>query len=152
MKTRTCIALVSVALLAGCSPSETDTANPSITPEAEVMESASSESPPVPDRFEGTAWRADGSDGARYVTFLDTGGRYRDLRNGDPLGEGAWSRGDDGAICFVPDGADGLRRCWSPDRMTAEDRMVVTGGANGNRVELVRADYVAPQPENEPDE
>ena len=131
---------------AACSPpgGNVDTITPqgTISPAAEP----SDDRPPLPDRFDGTAWRAVGVDGARYTTLLDSEGRYRDLRNGEPWHQGTWTRRDAGAICFLPDGDDTERRCWTPDRMSDEDQMVVIGGEEGARVELSRADYSAPAP------
>lgn len=139
--------LAALVAIAGCTPAD-DAAAPANP--ASQTEPAPQESPralQIPDSFEGTAWRVAGADGGRYVTFLDAEGRYRDLKDGEPFHTGAWDRRADGSICFLPDGAETQRRCWTPDRMTDDGRMVVVGGEEGARVELEPGDYEAPSSE-----
>ena len=85
-------------------------------------------------------------DGARYVTFLDEGGTYRDLRNGDPWQEGDWTYADGPGgkqICLRPDHDDGLERCWEPGRI--KGNTLIATGPEDRRIELTRVDYTAPE-------
>ncbi len=100
--------------------------------------------------MEGTAWRAVSEDGARFTTYLDKGGAYRDLRNGDPYGAGDWTY-TDGArgklLCLTPEQAEGEEAetnetCWETSRMRGET-MIVTGPGD-KRVELTSVGYAAP--------
>ncbi|GMM92043.1 hypothetical protein [Qipengyuania sp. MTN3-11] len=97
----------------------------------------------LPAEFVNTAWRAIAEDGARYTTFLDEGGRYRDLRNGDPWQEGGWEIDSQGQICFLPDAEGAVLRCWHPDRMQSAERMIASSD-NGMRIRLERVDYSPP--------
>ena len=105
----------------------------------------------VPEAFSSTAWRAIAEDGARYVTEIDPDGTYRDLRNGDPWQDGAWSY-EDGPeakmLCFTPDDENGVERCWQPGRIT--DGTLVATNAAGRRIELEPVDYTLPE-DNEDD-
>lgn len=108
---------------------------------------------PAPDSFVGTAWRVMAEHGARYVTLLDEGGTYRDLRNGDPWQEGDWTFADGPGgkqLCLKPDHEDGLERCWEPERMKG-DTMIATGPGE-RRIELTRVEYSAPEAQEEGDE
>ena len=136
------------ALLFGCAPQSGSGDDLAASTEGEIVQPSANETPPIPDSFDRTAWHVEGDNGTRYVTFFDPGGRYRDWRDGEPWQEGAWDRREDGSICFLPDGTESQRRCWQPDHMSDADRMVVIGGEEGARVELIRADYIAP-PETE---
>lgn len=101
----------------------------------------------APEGFAETAWRVTSEDGARYATFFDAGGRYRDLRNGDPWQEGEWtySDGPNGKqICLRPDGENSVETCWQPGSVN-DDRMVATGQED-RRIELTRITYRAPDP------
>lgn len=113
-------------------------------PSAATPRPARTDAGPLPDEFSGTAWRAVAADGARYTTYLDTGGRYRDLRNGDPWQEGSWSIAEAGKrqICFLPDGEAGRQTCWQPDEM--EGRRLYLGNGAGRRIELRQVEYVPP--------
>ena len=100
--------------------------------------------------FVGTAWRVSAEDGARYVTYLDAEGRYRDLRNGDPWQEGGWSLeaapGDEEGqvlLCFQPEGDNVRERCWETGKLD-DGKLVVTSGG-GRRVQLEKVAYEAPQ-------
>ena len=97
-----------------------------------------------PDQFSGTAWRSVAEDGARYTTYFDAGGRYRDLRNGDPWQSGAWTLNDvDGQqLCFTPDNEGAEQTCWRPGAL--EGDMLFASNAAGQRIELSRVDYIAP--------
>lgn len=103
------------------------------------------EAPPLPNEFSRTAWRVRGESGALYTTFLDPGGRYRDLRNGDPWQLGAWEYDEEDRICFTPDAESGLGQCWNPERMDEGGRMIVTS-ASGRRIRLESVEYRQPEP------
>lgn len=115
---------------------DTDAAVPEATPSA-----------PPPDQFSGTAWRSIAEDGARYTTYFDAGGRYRDLRNGDPWHSGAWTFNDiDGQrLCFTPDGETVEQSCWMPD--TIDGDRLYASNRDGRRIELRQVEYVAPDPD-----
>lgn len=110
--------------------------------------------PAEPRDFAGTAWRVVSDEGARFTTYLDADGTYRDLRNGDAYQQGSWTWNADGEsreLCFEPDAESGINRCWSPGQMDG-DTMIVTGGEN-RRIEARRVDYIAPAvDEDEEDE
>lgn len=102
------------------------------------------------EEFVGTAWRVSAEDGARYVTYLDAEGRYRDLRNGDPWQEGGWALeaapGDEEGqvlLCFQPEGDNVRERCWETGKLD-DGKLIVTSGG-GRRVQLEKAAYEAPQ-------
>lgn len=104
-----------------------------------------------PREFAGTAWRSMAEDGARFVTYIDEGGTYRDLRNGDPFQQGAWTWNADGfsrKLCFTPKAEGGVERCWSVSPV--EDGVMIVTGLDDKQVELERVDYVLPEngPEN----
>lgn len=105
----------------------------------------------VPDQFSGTAWRSIAEDGARYTTYLDAGGRYRDLRNGDPWAEGSWVLNDvDGQrLCFTPDSDDASQACWEPGAMSG-DTLSATD-ADGRRIEVRQVEYEVPAASGEED-
>ena len=137
---------IAATLLAGCSAPGEDSA-PSIDPASDTAAlDVEPESAPTPDHFYGTAWRAIADDGARYVTYLDAGGTYRDLRNGDLWQEGAWSHdeGPEGQVlCFTPDEENGVERCWTPGRIT--DGSMIATNAAGRRIELEQVPYDLPE-------
>lgn len=140
----TCLAPL-LALTAACAPQET-TGSGEEAPEAGDAATPAADASEAPDRMSETAWRTQAEDGARFVTYLDADGTYRDMRNGDPWQQGAWNyaEGPDGKeICFRPDHEDGVERCWLPGR-TKDGTLVVTG-PEGLRIELERAEYQAPE-------
>ncbi len=96
-----------------------------------------------PTQFVRTAWKSVGDEGARYVTYLDADGRYRDLRNGDPYQEGAWELGDDGRLCFAPDPEEADGDCWQAQSMNAEGELVMMNDAQ-RRILLERMTYRPP--------
>ena len=132
--------------LAGCSQqAETDAEQAIEAPTSGTPQPVTGAPSSTPDQFSGTAWRSIAEDGARYTTYFDAGGRYRDLRNGDPWQTGAWTLNDiDGQqLCFTPDAEGSEQTCWKPgalegDRLSASDRA-------GRRIELARVDYAAPE-------
>ena len=133
-----------VLAMAGCSPrsSAPDEGN---TANTGASESAPASDAPLPSDFTGTAWRSDGTDGARYTTYIDAQGRYRDWRDGQPWASGTWENSGNGAVCFTPDGDNVLRRCWQPDKMTADGTMTATA-EDGHKIELTEVDYSPPTP------
>lgn len=146
-------ALVLAFALPACSPPEsTDTQAEEPSTEGEESDAASETETQselqadLPAEFIRTAWRIVAEDGARYTTYLDEDGRYRDLRNGDPWQEGTWENDGEDRLCFLPDAEGAVLRCWHPDRMEGRDSMIVSG-ENGVRIRLQRADYVPPADE-----
>lgn len=138
--------------LGGCSGTQGD--EPPATDGEEIAATASaSASPsgePAPEAFAATAWRALAADGARYTTYLDADGTYRDLRNGDPWQTGSWRYLDaerDRRLCFMPADENGIERCWEPGRMTGETLRAKSD--HGLTIELERVEY---QPPVEPDD
>ena len=117
----------------------------------------------LPNDFARTAWRVEDEDGARYTTFLDDGGRYRDLRNGDPWHSGSWEVDAENQLCLTPDTDDetgsegaaetaqepseGPRSCWNPRGMDGDGGMIVQA-SSGKRVRLQQVDYRAPDAED----
>jgi hypothetical protein len=147
--------LAGSALLAACSDGTEQSAAPE-TPQQAVLSSGApeatptSEPPPLPNEFSRTAWRARDESGALYTTFLDPGGRYRDLRNGDLWQQGAWEYDEEDRICFTPDAEDSLDQCWRPERMDESGRMIATSDS-GRRVQLESVEYRRPEPPVEAD-
>ncbi|MDG6079199.1 hypothetical protein E3U23_08330 [Erythrobacter litoralis] len=142
------VASVLVLMLAACS-SPQDPA-PAASGTSEQAEAAVPQTSSAPDQFSGTAWRAIAEDGARYTTYFDPGGRYRDLRNGEPWQEGSWAFNDvDGRqICFTPDGENTRETCWEPGAMDGE---ALFASNETQRIRLERVDYSAPEvPEDDP--
>lgn len=128
--------------------------------EAEVSESAAdapqgnpdqADSAP-PETLDGTAWRSNAEDGARFVTYLDADGTYRDLRNGEAYQTGIWTYASGARgklLCFTPEEEAGVKTCWEPGRREG-DNMIVTG-PGGRRVELTGATYMPPENDTEAD-
>jgi len=140
--------LVGFALLGACSDGS-DQSPTFETPQQTVAKGGSAkatptpEPPPLPNEFSRTAWRARDGSGALYTTFLDPGGRYRDLRNGDPWQQGAWEYDEEDRLCFTPDAEESLGQCWRPERMDQSGDMIVTS-SSGRRVRLDSVEYRAP--------
>lgn len=142
------VLLTTVLALAACTPAEESSAGDEESAAAELSDTSSDQT--APDTLQSTAWRVTAPDGARYVTMLDAGGTYRDLRNGDPWQEGSWtySDGRDGKqICLEPDHEEGVERCWQPSRM--EDDTMIATSSEDRRIELTRVEYSAPKPQTE---
>lgn len=129
-------------LVSGCAP-EADTADATGMSE-NASTDASPTGSPVPKVFAATAWRATSDDGARFTTYLDSDGRYRDVRNGDPWQSGTWrfDTSGGGLLCFKPEGEDGTETCWKPDRMHGDT--MDASDEKGRQIELRRVEYVAP--------
>jgi hypothetical protein len=88
-------------------------------------------------------------DGARFATYFDAGGTYRELRNGDPYQTGTWRREGE-QLCLDPDLEGAAGGCWEPGRMR-DEQLIMTSVADGRRIELDRIDYVPPAPDDEED-
>ncbi|WP_145916830.1 hypothetical protein [Erythrobacter sp. QSSC1-22B] len=142
--------LTGFALLGACSDGSEQSAAVE-TPQQAALDSAATEAepapepPPLPNEFSRTAWRARDGSGALFTTFLDPGGRYRDMRNGDPWQQGVWEYDAQDRICFTPDAEDSLDQCWRPERMDEGGHMIVTSGS-GRRVQLESVEYRRPEP------
>ena len=162
--------MAALAVLAACSPDtpENEVAAGSALEVAEAgAASAESEGPALngedlPSDFARTAWRVEDEDGARYTTYLDEGGVYRDLRNGDPWHSGSWEVDEDGRLCLTPETDDTAstdageedtapRTCWTPRGMDGDGGMIVQA-SSGKRVRLQQVDYRAPDSEDAEDE
>ncbi|MGI8942955.1 MAG: hypothetical protein ACR2FJ_01735 [Qipengyuania sp.] len=96
-----------------------------------------------PGEFVRTAWRVLGENGARYTTYLDEDGTYRDLKNGELWQTGSWSFGEDEKLCLTPEDENGATRCWDPLRMEGKDALIVVSDAD-RRVRLEKVDYRIP--------
>ena len=86
------------------------------------------------------------ADGARYTTYLDQDGTYRDLRNGDPWQTGSWryseEEGNGKRLCLRPDDENGVERCWEPDRM--RNGVMRAENDAGTVIELESVTYALP--------
>ncbi len=147
------IALLEVAALAACSPPADNATGTELGGSGVSAVATASMEPkdaPVPDGFARTAWRVMAEDGARYTTYLDADGSYRDLRNGDPWHEGQWTytTGDTPRLCLEPEGENAVERCWEPGPSDG-DTMEATGD-DGRTIELERVEYV-PVPDDADD-
>ncbi len=114
---RLALAGLVLSALAACSPTEQQSETLTATQQAIATPTGE----PAPEVFAATAWRVLAADGARYTTYLDQDGTYRDLRNGDPWQTGSWryseEEGSGKRLCLRPDDENGVERCWEPDRM-----------------------------------
>ena len=139
---------IAMATLAACSPGAEENNETAPAPQTAVTPSDE----PAPDAFSATAWRALAADGARYTTYLDADGTYRDLRNGDPWQTGKWTHADSPQgrlLCFTPDHDNGVERCWEPDRMS--DGAMRAESETGHSIELERVEYsLPPEVDEEP--
>lgn len=138
----------SLALLAAaCSPAEEPA--PEATSADETADSEDSSVRPAPEIFVGTAWRAMSEDGARYTTYLNSDGTYRDLRNGDEWQTGTWRFDQEAGalLCFFPEAEAATESCWKPGRMRG-DTLDATD-SEGRRIELRKVDYIPSSEEGE---
>lgn len=138
-----CLAALLAAGTAGCAPP----ADPATDAETVAVEEPAAEPSgrPAPDTFAESAWRVTADDGARYTTYLDAGGRYRDLRNGDLWQEGDWRLVEGPEVrelCFTPDAENAQETCWRPGRI--KDETLVANGEGDRRIQLMRAPYSPP--------
>ncbi|MFW2349771.1 hypothetical protein [Qipengyuania sp.] len=131
--------------LAACSAQETDEGTPPTATDASANATPTPSEAPAPEALAATAWRTLSEDGARYTTYLDPDGSYRDLRNGDPWQTGSWRYidGEEGKrLCFKPDDENGLERCWEPGRVSGDTMRAK--GDSGITIELERVEYQPP--------
>lgn len=140
-----CVSIAALALTA-CEASgdpsaeaqpEADAASNESDAASDAVGAVGGDAPITPE----SGWLTIGSDGAVQTTFLDPGGRYRDLRNGALVAEGSWQQNSDGALCFEPDSGRGA--CWETGRMADDGTALATSG-EGKRIVLRRVAYVAP--------
>lgn len=139
MRTLSLISLCAGFALASCAPQAEEVSGEG---EPEKTQDAAEEAS-APDSISETAWLARAEDGARFVTYFDPGGTYRDMRNGDFMQSGGWTYADGPGgkqICLEPDEENGVKMCWQPDRMDGETMIAI--GPEGRRIELQRVDYV----------
>lgn len=129
-------------LAAACAPAD-DGSDPAQAGGA-VSESSESAARPAPEVFAATAWRSVSAEGARFSTYLDPDGRYRDLRNGDPWQTGTWRYDSDAGslLCLKPDADNGVERCWKPGSM--RKNVMQATDQDERRIELEKIDYQAP--------
>ena len=143
MKTALSAPLLFAALLGACSaPDEAAGETPAQAAASAdgAQEAPAQEDASLPQEFARTAWRAQDAEGARFVTYLDAGGTYRDFRNGDPFQTGQWEVDEEGRLCFTPEDENGSQQCWRPDSMRGSETMIVTS-KSGRRVALERVEY-----------
>ena len=147
MRTLFVVSALAGLALAACAPETGETAEGSAADApAEGQETAAGSS--TPDSFAESAWLTRAEDGARFVTYFDPDGTYRDMRNGDFLQAGSWTYADGPGgkqICLEPDADGSVKMCWQPDTMDG-DTMTATGPED-RRIELERTTYVAPEDE-----
>lgn len=134
----------------GAAEAEVEAADGEATPDPEASASDTSDEADAPDAprpmMEHSAWRITGEDGATYATYLDSEGRYRDTKNGEPRQEGTWEMRDDGALCFLPDGDNAQGDCWDIGRAD-DDGAAEATGQNGKKIELQKIEYQPPEEE-----
>lgn len=106
----------------------------------------------TPTQFQGTAWRASSEEGARYTTYINDDGTYRDLRNGDPYQTGTWRFGDARELCFTPDETGHTGACWKPGFLS--NGILPMTREDGHRIEVRQIQYLPPDqqlPDDSPD-
>ena len=149
---RACLAISTILAvgLSACAPAADEAESDSATTEGT---SEDSDGQQAPEAFAETAWRITAEDGARYVTYFDVGGTYRDLRNGDPWQQGEWTYADGPSgkqLCMLPASGTGVESCWQPGKVNG-DTMIATGPED-RRIELTRVTYEAPAASEGPEE
>lgn len=136
------LAILTALALAGCADNAEDSATANSDPAPEA--GATPETTPSPDTditVAESGWLTVGTDGAVQTTFFDPDGRYRDLRNGEPFGEGAWEQRPDGKVCFEPDSGRGA--CWETDQADENGEAKATNG-DGKSIVIKQITYLAP--------
>ena len=137
--------LLAPLALAACGAEESIEPDPANSEDIAAAATTSPPGDPAPEAFAATAWRVVAEDGARYTTYLDAGGSYRDLRNGDPWQVGSWSYSDGETgkrLCLTPAAEGGVERCWEPGRMSGETMRATSG--RGLTIKLERVEYQPP--------
>lgn len=130
-----------ILALVACAPAEDGSGDAEAAEEQGESAAAASESPAEPMLMADTGWLSVGSDGSVQTTFLDTGGRYRDFRNGIAMDTGGWERRTDGSVCFAPDA--GQDQCWTAGRPD-KDGSIIVKSSDGKRVEIKPITYTPP--------
>lgn len=136
------LAIVSALALAGCAETsnEDSTESAADTPEAAATpDESSTEDTDIAVSESG--WLTVGTDGAVQQTYFDPDGRYRDLRNGEPFGEGAWEQRPDGKVCFEPDSGRG--DCWETAKADESGEASATNG-EGKTITIKQITYLPP--------
>lgn len=134
-------------LLASCAPAdEGNEAGEGAIVSVEDSGGSTDEGAGTAPDLERTAWRAEGADGAIYITYLDADGLYRDFRNGDPWRDGNWLRNDAGKLCFTPANEALTGDCWTLKKPNTKGVMRTNNGA-GLSIKLQQVTYVAPDAE-----
>lgn len=147
MRTLSLVTLLCGLALAACAPGAEEAAQEGAGGDSKQAEGAANDKA-IPDSLAETAWLARAEDGARYVTYFDADGTYRDLRNGDFLQSGTWTYADGPGgkqICLEPQAENAVKMCWQPDKM--DGAAMIATGPDDRRIELQRIDYVAPDAE-----
>lgn len=140
------LALFAPLALAACDESSSSGAADVLTGGGEAAPTAEETPDTVSLPVAESGWLTVGADGAVQTTFFDAGGRYRDLRNGEPFAQGKWEQRPDGKICFEPD--EGAGSCWttaSPD----DNGEVIATDDDGMAIAIKRITYVAPPSDEE---
>ena len=107
----------------------------------------------APTQFQRTAWRATSEEGARYTTYINADGTYRDLRNGDPYQTGTWRFGTAKELCFTPDETGHIGACWKPGFL--DNGVLPMTREDGHRIEVTQIQYLSPDqqiPDDSPED
>ncbi len=156
----TVLALAGLALASCEAPDESGGSGSSAagSPAAAAGESASAEGSGADGESEEEAsaglvftesgWLTVGADGGVQTTFIDAGGRYRDLRNGEQVAEGKWQERPDGSLCFEPDA--GFGACWEIEPLEDDGTAIAVNG-EGKRIEIKRVSYIGPEASEDDD-
>ncbi|MXO86667.1 hypothetical protein GRI38_11590 [Altererythrobacter aurantiacus] len=135
--------------IGACAVEEDEASEPPVpaTPAAAVAGSGQNAAPVEEaesvTQFQNTAWRSISEDGARFTTYFDPDGTYRDLRNGDPYQTGTWEFSDGETLCFFPEEEGNRGDCWNTGALRG-DTLSATRVRDEFRIELERVDYAAP--------
>lgn len=116
-------------------PVPTETADAQASPSPAPVAALSS--------YADTAWRSTAENGALFATYLDSGGHYRELRNGDPYQTGIWTYAADGRLCLTPNAENAQGGCWTPRPINEDGTLVLVNDA-GRRIELTRITHEPP--------
>lgn len=137
------LALTSLTLAACEAPADGsgETASAPEAPAEEAADAASAEADSADLVFTESGWLTVGADGGVQTTFLDAGGRYRDLRNGEQVAQGEWQQRPDGSLCFEPD--TGFGACWTIEPLEDDGSAIAVNG-EGKRIEVRRVSYIGP--------
>lgn len=142
---RLMVAPLSALAVVACAPAE-EGGSAEVEPPAANESSGDASDAPISNdmAMAETGWLTVGEDGAVYTTFLDSGGTYRDFRNGALEQSGTWERREDGRLCFLPEGASASDACWRIGKLEDDGSMRVTNG-DDRTIEVKRVSYRAPE-------